>query len=115
MPLCRLSCTHTTHAGSHPDGSKDLVHLQEVASFDPAEGPKSHVGQRGVTVAVLHLRVEPRAQARSKRLSRETSVKVCWVGAGWGRGSGGYQPHLAVLPTGFKRIAEPLRVELKHT
>ncbi|KAG2436251.1 hypothetical protein HXX76_006562 [Chlamydomonas incerta] len=69
------------------------VHVQELLSFDPAEGPKplaviepAAAGRAGELqerlAAVARVRVDPRVSAKAKRLGREVSLKVKLVGGG---------------------------------
>lgn len=68
--------------------------MQELLSFDPAEGPKSLAviepaavagagdGTSGLLLlerlaAVARVRIDPRVSAKAKRLGREVSLKVC--------------------------------------
>ncbi|PNW87146.1 hypothetical protein CHLRE_02g110900v5 [Chlamydomonas reinhardtii] len=75
------------------------VHVQELLSFDPAEGPKSLAviepaavagagdGTSGLLLlerlaAVARVRIDPRVSAKAKRLGREVSLKVKLDGGG---------------------------------
>ncbi|PNH01909.1 hypothetical protein TSOC_012159, partial [Tetrabaena socialis] len=82
LPVCALGHHHVTvrqlgsgagaavgDAGAPPPAPR--VHVQEILSFDPKEGPKALALALSPPAAVSLLRVEPRAVVKAKRLGRD--------------------------------------------
>ncbi|GLC50425.1 hypothetical protein PLESTB_000378100 [Pleodorina starrii] len=72
-------------SGAAGGPSVPRVHIQEVLSFDPNEGPKQlQVAPPGSAppAVVASFRVEPRVKVKAKRLGRDVSIKVRLDGGG---------------------------------
>ncbi|GIL44429.1 hypothetical protein Vafri_1905 [Volvox africanus] len=93
----------TTGSGGGGGGggpSLPCVHVQELLSFDPKEGPKQlHLAPGGVGpfAAVAALKIEPRIKVKAKRLGRDLSIKVRLEGGG----------HVVLFLPGFTAPLEP--------